>query len=505
MAQIKKSSVTRKLSTVNPLLGAMTNNTNVAQTSNGAASLASSLSKTVDFFAKGAALRAATEANVVAAFAAAFAEDRLTAVKTIFYFRDVRNGQGERQTFLRILKYLGNNYPDVARLNLKLIPEFGRWDDLYAFDGTPVEADAYALFAEQIKQDVANLNEGKPISLLAKWLKSINTSSHESRRLGYKTMKAFGVTPKQYRQALAKLRAKIDVIEVKLAGKRFDEIKYDAVPSRASLLYRKAFNKRDGARYRAYLGKVEKGEAKINATVLYPYDIIKPIEVGRETDPTSLRTLDLQWKNQTDWLAGNPHKGLVVCDTSGSMHGQPILVSVSLAIYFAERNVGPFQDHFITFSNSPTLQRIYGESIAEKVRGLNRNGWDMNTDLQAVFNLILNTAVSNRVKQKDMVDVLYIVSDMQFDAAMGSRQVTNFEVIRQKYAAAGYVMPKLVFWNVNATGGDSPVKYDQNGTALVSGCSPSILKSVLSSKQFTPIDIMLETLNHPRYSGIRVA
>lgn len=495
----------RKLSTVNPLLSGMAGATNVAVTQNGAKSLASSLSKTVDFFAKGASLRAADEASVLSLFTAAFSEDRLTALKTAFYVRDVRNGQGERKTFLRILKYLGNNYPDIARLNLENIAKFGRWDDLYAFEGTPVENDVFALFSKQLQADIISLTKRESVSLLAKWLKSVNTSSAESRRLGYKTAKALGLGVKEYRKALAKLRAYIDVIEVKLAGKRFGEIDYEKVPSRASLQYRKAFNKQDGDRYRAYLGKVEKGEAKINASTLYPYDIIRPIEIGRETDVTSLKTLDLQWKNQPNWLEGNEHKGLVICDTSGSMHGEPILVALSLAIYFAERNVGPFKDNFITFSNNPRLQTIPGVTIAEKVRGLNRGGWGMSTDLQSAFDLMLTTAITNRVKQADMVDVLYVISDMAFNAATGSNTLTNFEVIKRKYEAAGYKMPKLVFWNVNAKyGKDSPVKFDENGTALVSGCSPSILKSVLSAKTFTPIDIMLETLNNERYNCIRV-
>jgi hypothetical protein len=244
--------------------------------------------------------------------------------------------------------------------------------------------------------------------------------------------------------------------------------------------------------------------AKINASVLYPYEIIRPIEEGRENDPTALKTLDLQWKNQPNWLADNPHMGLVVCDTSGSMSGQPILVSVSLAIYFAERNVGPFKDTFITFSNSPSLQRITGQTIAEKVRGLNRSGWSMNTNLQASFDLILSTAIQNKIAQKDMPNALYIISDMQFDAACGSNTMTNFEVIKAKYRAAGYEMPRLIFWNVNASNGDMPVTVNDQGVCLVSGCSPSILKSVLSAKTFTPADVMLETLNKPRYDVVTV-
>jgi len=367
-----------------------------------------------------------------------------------------------------------------------------------------VKDEVINFIAAQLKKDSEGAIENKKISLLAKWMPSINTSSKQKVALAYKFAKALGVTPKQYRQAIAALRKHIDVLEIKLSAGKFNEIDYEKVPSKASLLYRKAFNKRDGERYRSYLSAVEKGEAKINASVLYPYEIIRPIEEGRENDPTALKTLDLQWKNQPNWLADNPHMGLVVCDTSGSMSGQPILVSVSLAIYFAERNVGPFKDTFITFSNTPSLQQIMGQTIAEKVRGLSRSGWSYNTDLQAAFDLILSTAIQNKIAQKDMPNALYIISDMAIDVGNSTNSMTNFELIKQKYKNAGYELPKLIWWNVNATGSDSPVTINDQGTCLVSGCSPSILKSVLSAKTFTPVDVMLETVNKPRYDIIKM-
>jgi|NOAtaT_7_FD_contig_91_915234_length_1669_multi_3_in_0_out_0_1 hypothetical protein len=500
----KTKNTYNKPNMTNPLVAGMAAATNIAFTANGAKSNASSLDACVDFFGKGAAMRAQSETAVIDLFRKSFAQDRLVALKTLFYTRDVREGQGERKTFRTIIRWLATNYTDILVKNINNIAFFGRWDDLYSLVGTPAENAAFETIAFQLRKDAVDASEGKPISLLAKWLKSVNTSSAESRALGYKTAKALGVTPKQYRQAIAALRKHIDVLETKLSAGKFNEIDYEKVPSKASLLYRKAFNKRDGERYRSYLSAVEKGEAKINASVLYPYEIIRPIEQGRENDPTALKTLDLQWKNQPNWLADNPHMGLVVCDTSGSMSGQPILVSVSLAIYFAERNVGPFKDTFITFSEHPSLQRITGQTIAEKVRGLNRSGWSMNTNLQASFNLILNTAIQNKIAQKDMPTALYIISDMQFDMACGSNTMTNFEVIKAKYLAAGYEMPRLIFWNVNASGGDMPVTVNDQGVCLVSGCSPSILKSVLSAKTFTPADVMLETLNKPRYDVVTV-
>ena len=487
----------------NPLVAGMAANANVAYTFNGATSNASTLDACVNYFGSGAALRQRSDADVIDLFSKAFYQDRLVALKTLFYIRDVREGQGERKTFRTAINWLAKNYSDILVKNLENIALFGRWDDLYSLVGTPAEDAAFKLIAKQLRQDAVDAADGKPISLLAKWLKSVNTSSAESRNLGYKTAKALGVTPKQYRKALSALRKHIDVIEVKLSKKQFDQIDYEKVPSKASMLYRKAFNKRDGERYRKYLGAVEKGEAKMNAAVLYPYDIVRPIENG-EHNATQLKALDLAWKNQPNWLAENPHKGLVVADVSGSMYGLPILVSLSLAIYFAERNVGPFQNCFMTFSAKPKLQFVTGQTIAEKVRSLNRTGWDMNTDIQAAFDLMLSTAVKGNVKPEDMPSVLYIISDMQFDACTSNRNATNFATIKSKYAAAGYAMPKLVFWNVNASNSDYPVTVNDQGVCLVSGCSPSILKSVLAAKAFTPTDIMLETLNKPRYDVVKV-
>jgi Domain of unknown function (DUF2828) len=494
----------------NPLLSGMASATNAAFTENGALSNKSSLDACVDFFAKGAALRQASDKDVVGYFSKAFAHDRLVALKTLFYFRDARSGQGEKRAFRVILKWLANNYPDIVVANFTNIPFFGRYDDFYELVDTPVESKMFEFLRNQLHEDAVNLLENKPVSLLAKWLKSVNTSSAESRNLGYRTLKAFGLTPKKYRQILSRLRKYIDVTEVKLSDKSFGEIDYSKVPSNASLRYRKAFLKNDADRYKDYLSKVEKGEAKINSATLYPYDIVRPIEIGRESNLSTLKTLDLQWKNLPDYLAQTPHKGIVVADTSGSMTAcgngnkvPPILVSLSLAIYFAERNKGPFENAFITYSTDPKLQIISGNTIAEKVRNLSRDGWLQSTNIQAVFDLILKTAVKNKVSQEDMVEYLYVVSDMSFDKGDSYNSRTNFDVIKQKYAVAGYALPKLIWWNVNAKS-DSPVTVNDQGTCLVSGCSPSILQSVLSAKHFSPIGVMLEAINKPRYDVVKV-
>jgi hypothetical protein len=251
------------------------------------------------------------------------------------------------------------------------------------------------------------------------------------------------------------------------------------------------------------LAKVEKGEAKIQSKALFPYELLKA--VWAEQDEDSIKSLDLQWKNQVDWLADNPHKGLVLADCSGSMTSNnmlPLAVAVSLAIYFAERNVGPFQNTFMTFSDNCQLQRLVGNNLKEKAHNLASEGWCGSTNLQSAFDAILTAAVQNRVSEDDMPEILLIVSDMEFNQACYDQRMTNFEAAKQKYAWAGYKFPKIVFWNVNARNDQFPITEDENGVCLVSGCSPSIFKSVMSGKPFDPMSILEETISQERYNRV---
>jgi hypothetical protein len=464
---------------------------NTTLTENGAVTNKSTTSPLLDFFGLGAALRTRTEVDIVALFEKAFNESELLALKTLFYIRDVRGGQGERRTFRIILKWLANNHPNIVKKNFLNVPEYGRFDDLLVLLDTPLKDHLLDYIDEKLSEDVT----AERPSLLAKWLPSINTSSKETVAQARVIAKRLGLNEKTYRKTLAKLRKKLDVVERKMCANKWTSIKYQNVPSRASTIYRKAFARHDQDGYTEFLQKVEKGEAKINAATLYPYDIVGRISNGEDD-----KTLDLQWKALPDYLAENPHKGIVVADTSGSMMGLPINVSVSLAIYFAERNVGPFKDVFLTFSSSPTFHTLNGRTISEKVKNLDSGGWGQSTNLQATFELILNTAIRHKVPKKDMPEVVYIVSDMEFNYCT---QGTNLDGIKEKYKAAKYKMPKLVFWNVNARNNQAPVTVDDKGTCLVSGASPSILKTVLSGKTMTPYGVMLETINAERYNAVK--
>lgn len=493
---------------VNPFVQAMQVAGNNTVTENGALSNKSTLNYVLDWFGAGGALRQRSDADKIALFSKAFAQDRNLAMKILFYFRDVREGQGERKTFRTIMNWLGQYYPDVARKNLENVGFYGRYDDLYSLVGTSLEKEVFNVFTQQLKSDIVNMKKGESVSLLAKWLKSENTSSKESRALGRKTREAMQLTSKKYRKILSALRKHINVLEVKMCAGDWKTIDFEKVPSKASLNYRKAFGRHDQERYAAYLGAVEKGEAKMAAGAVYPYEILRSIiKDGRGYgQPTAQEILaaDLMWKAMPNWLKGNEHNGLVIADVSGSMFsGVPnILVSVALALYFAERNTGPFKDIWMNFSSSPTFQKFIGNNIWEKFQHMDKNNWAQSTDLQKAFELILSTATKSKVAQKDMPSVLYIISDMEFNGACSSNSMTNFEVMKKKFANAGYELPKVVWWNVAARNEQFPIRADDTGTALVSGCSPSILKSLLSAKNFNPMDIVYEVTNNPRYERV---
>ena len=506
-----KTRKTQYVPAQNPFVQAMTNAANVTFTENGALTNKSTKSDVLDWFGAGGALRQRTPQDSINLFTRAFAEDRLTALKVLFYFRDVREGQGERNTFRIIANYLGQNYADVVRKNLENIPFYGRFDDLYCLVGTPLEKDVFELVGKQLKADLRAMKAGESVSLCAKWLKSENTSSAESRRLGRKTREALDLTPKRYRKILAALRAYINVLEVKMCGGQWDKINFEQVPSKASLNYRKAFGRHDQTRYAAYLESVKKGEAKMNASAIFPYEIFRslvknPHGYGETPSAQEILQADLQWKAMPNWMGDNDHKGLVIADCSGSMFsGVPnIFVAISLAIYFAERNVGPFKDIWMNFSDTPTFQKLKGSNLYEKYQNMDKTNWGGSTNLQSAFDMILFTALKNKVADKDMPDVLYIVSDMEFNQACSGNSKTNFEKMKEKYQNAGYELPRVVWWNVASRNDNFPIRADDTGTALVSGCSPSILKSLLGAVTFDPLSIVYETVNKPRYDRVQV-
>ena len=493
---------------MNSLLTGIKKSQNVAYTANGAASNASTLNEVLDFFGLGAALRTRTETDVVSLFSKAFATDQLLALKTIFYIRDVRGGQGERKTFRTVLNWLGKNHPSIVEKNLDNVTKYGRWDDLYVLEGTPAWEAALEFIFNQFNEDCNNLaalltgkKKDVKLSLLPKWLSSPNASSVETCRRGRFFAQKFNLTEREYRKILSKMRAQIDIVERKMSGREWTNINYQGVPSRASLIYKDAFKKHDSVGYAKFISKVEKGEAKINAATLYPYDIVRDVMTSTSHNATN----QVLWDSLPNYIPENGEYSriLCLCDVSGSMEGLPMQVSISLGLYCSERMSGPFKDHFLTFNTESKLEKVIGSNITERVHNLKSADWGGSTNLQSAFDAILVNAIRWGVKEEEMPEVLIIISDFEFDAACNSG-ATNFDVIKSKYAAAGYKMAKIVFWNVNSTNNQSPILFNDKGVCLVSGCSPSILKSVLSGKIVSPIDTMLEVLSNNRYDTVKV-
>jgi len=475
---------------------------NDTKTLNGAKAYSSTLNKCLDLFGKIAACRNNVK-QAQGLFAHAYNEDPETATRILFWARDIRGGQGEREVFRQLFKYLVEETPEIGAKLVQLIPVYGRWDDLLILEDTSVWNIALDMIQKQLNADTTIASSGGNISLMAKWLPSINASSKDSKRLGRKIANYLGLSEAQYRRTLSKLRSHISIVETAMCSKEWSAIDYSKVPSRAAFMYRKAFAKQDSTRYAKYLSAVEKGEAKINASTLYPYDIVQQyLYKGARND----KTIDLQWEALPNYMEGQEFNGLVVADVSGSMsvnQGLPMSVSISLAMYIAERNSSPvWKNKFITFSERPQLQSIVGSTIGRRIDNLSRASWSMNTDLMAVFRTILSAAESNSVASKDMPQKLIIVSDMQFDVACRSNKRTNFEQMQKLYRKAGYEMPQLVFWNVNAIGSNVPITSHDTGTALVSGCSPSILKSVLTGENLTPVDTMRDVVYSERYQEV---
>ena len=470
-------------------------------TENGAATLRSTGSDCLDLFATIGALRNAEEQEIIVRFARAYAEDRDLAMKMLFYSRDIRGGLGERRVFRTILKHLADVQPESVRKNLRLISEYGRWDDLAVLFGTRCEKDAMAVIREQLAKDLAALESGENISLMAKWLPSVNTSNAEAVKDAKRIAKALGMTEAQYRKTLVKLRAKTRILENNLRQKDYT-FEYSAQPSRAMLKYRKAFRRNDGERYNAFLQQVSMGEATVHTGTLYPYDIVAKALCFRG-DETERKALDVTWNALEDYAPqGN---ALCVIDGSGSMYWggtpSPATVALSLGLYFAERCKGEFHNHFITFSHSPKLVGIKGKDLVEKVQYCETFNECANTNIQKVFGLVLSAAVKNSLPQEELPETLYFISDMEFDSCAVDAGLTSFEHAKKLFEAHGYRLPKVVFWNVQSRNRQQPVRMNEQGVILVSGCTPRIF-SMVASGRFDPVLLMKEVLLSDRYSPV---
>ena len=483
------------------MLEHLKNEANRTYTENGAVTHATTYSDCLDLFATIGALRSSDEQEILKRFVRAFTEDPDLAMKTLFFARDVRGGLGERKVFRVCLQWLAHNAPASVKKNIPYVAEFGRWDDLLSLLGTPCEKDAMLLIKKQLEADLESMDMGDDVSLLAKWLPSVNASNAQTVQYAKKIARFLGMTDATYRKTLVKLREHIRIIENSLREKDYS-FDYSKQPSKAMFKYRKAFYRNDGERYGEFLGKVSRGEAQLHTGTLTPYEIIKPFFYEHVGDQEA-SAIDATWNAQEDFT--RDENALVVIDGSGSMYSRtdpmPATVALSLGIYYAERNTGAFHNHFITFSERPQLVEIKGETILEKVRYCHDYNEVANTNIQKVFELILRAAVNNNVPQREMPSTLYIISDMEFDCCARGAELTNFEYAKKIFAEAGYDLPRVVFWNVQSRNKQQPVTQNEQGVALVSGCSPRIF-SMLKSGILSPLGYMLDILGAERYEKI---
>ena len=474
------------------LLAAM--QTKNSRTENGMSTNSTSLNNCVDLFFQIGAMRGQDKTRLINAFTKAFGENQLTAMRLLFWARDVRGGAGERQIFKDIVTYLANNRTEVMRKNIHLVSEFGRWDDLLVLIGTPLENDAL----EVIAKGLADKN-----GLCAKWMPRPNVKNREAKRQAHAIRNFLGMSPKEYRKMLVE---NSNTVEQLMCANEWSAIQYSKLPSKAMSDLMKAFTKHDKERFAAYLESVNKGETKINAGAVYPYDIVKNLRFGDKSGANA------QWNALPNYLEGSKERFLPVVDVSGSMscpagnnHNVTCMdVAISLGLYISERNVGPFKDAFVTFSSDPKLQVLSG-NLQERFNQLARADWGMSTNVESVFRLILDKAKASNVSEEEMPTMILIMSDMEFNAGTrGNWSLSAQQMFERMYAEAGYKMPKVVYWNIHSKSDNFPVHFDKSGSALVSGFSPALLTNLLRGKDLTPVSMMLDVINSARYSAVTV-
>ena len=505
----------------NKFVSALDTENTMTYTENGGRTYNTTCDALLDLFSLGGAYRSRTDAEVCNLFKKAFEENQTYAMKCLFYLRDIIEGQGERRFFRVVCKWLARYHTEVMRRNLKYVPEFGRYDDLYTFVGTHLENDAFSFMKHQLALDV----QSKTPSLLAKWLKSENASSTETRALAAKTRKFFGMTSREYRKTLSILRERIKVLERLMSAGRWDEIEFDKIPSKAGMIYRNAFAKHDVERMRqgaerSYEDFMKDTTTTVNAKSLYPFEVVeKALRKNHlPLDSTERLTINKYWDNLRDVMNGYAFNGIAVADVSGSMTGTPMNVAISLAMYCAEHTSGPYAGHFFTFSQTPQFVKVDGVDFVQKVNNISRADWGMNTNVEAVFDKMLDIAVKNHLRQSEIPANVIIISDMEFDACACSNCVervrgrwydterykvpdeTLFETIERKWNQAGYQMPFLTFWNAEARQDNIPMRKEGH-VNYVSGFSQNIFDSLM--KGLTAEDLMYEKLNNKRYACIR--
>ena len=510
---------------MNTFMKQLKNNTNYGYTENGAVKRTTTNNPVYDMFAMGSAYRSRRDEDVILLFKNAFEEDETLALKCLFYIRDCRGGQGERRFFRVCMKWLAENHPNRIRNLIQYLPEYGRYDDLFELFDTELESDVINIIKTQLIEDMSSEKNG--ISLIAKWLPSENASSARTISRAKKIRDALGVTSKDYRKMLSKLREKINVLERLMSANEWDKIEFDKIPSKAGLKYKNAFARRDiiAKKYEAF---AKDKTTTVNASTLYPYEVVdKAIagfyRYGRQThlSETDRAMINKYWENLPNYFqTKNADNDSLLCvvDTSGSMTGTaasaPINVAISLGMYCAEYAKGPFANHYISFASRPQLIKVEGIDFVDKVRRIYRTNLCDNTNLTAVFDLLLSIARDPKTKKSDIPKTIIVISDMEIDQATDnywnsrnnhntwtkSNASTEMEVIREKWAMYGLELPRLVYWNVDSR--HQTILDSGSNISFVSGFSPTLFMQILTGK--TGYQLMLETLTGTnRYDVIK--
>lgn len=485
---------------------------NMTFTENGAVTYGSTGSDCLDLFASIGALRRESDEEILSRFIRAYTEDADTAMKILFFGRDVRGGLGERRVFRIVLHWLALNEPESVEKNLLYIAEFGRYDDLLALMGTSCEKQMISCLKTQFDKDLQAIGNGAPVSLLGKWLPSVNASNQETVKAAKRLARAFGLSEASYRKAVSALRAQIRIIENHLREKDYT-FDYAKQPSRAMYKYKKAFMRNDAKRYQEFMTKVCRGEVILHADNVAPYEMVEPyLQTGwdwngkcfmKNISNEEKKILNATWDSLPDF--GGEENALAVIDTSGSMYcgGKPVpaAVALPLGLYFAQHNKGAFKDYFIEFSQRPQLIKIKGATFADRLRYVATFSEVANTNLEAVFDAILKAAVKNKVSRQEMPAKLIIISDMEFDACVDNSSAVIFQQAGEKYAAHGYRLPQIIFWNVASRNRHQPVKQNEQGVALISGATPRIFEMVAGGR-LSPYQFMMDVLGGERYAKI---
>ena len=498
---------------MNDFLKAMKEDTNYTLTENFGITHKTTMNKVLDMFGMGGSMRSRSDSDIIVMFTNAYNEDPTLALRCLFYLRDVRGGQGERRFFRTVFKWMGDHMPEECENLIRLVAEYGRWDDLFELFGTKCEGAmmGYIMY-------ILNMNKDH---LLYKWMPSINASSRNTQERGRKFAREFGLTERQYRKMLSEGRQACNLVESLMSQNHWDQIAFDKLPSRAGLLYKNAFMRREETKAR-YAEFMSNDKTKVNAAVLNPVDIAHQIYNYRgwnRPSDTERKAWQKYWDNLKDYYNGREEPGIAVVDVSGSMCGQPLEAAVSMGAYIAERGKGPFHNHFITFSSNPTLVEFTGVDVYDKFQRAQNAEWGGSTNIEAVFKMLLDTALTHHTPKEDMPRTIYIFSDMEFNGcissgpalpdaygwsynshrALNEKQInTVIETQARVWKQYGYEIPRVIFWNLDARHNNIPAIGP--GFSYVSGFSMNMVECILSGKD--GVALMLDKLNSERYKAI---